>query len=127
MTKYREILRLHSLGINQTGIAGSCGCSRATVRKVLKRAKEPAIAWPLKVETTDAELEKQLFPVKSAKEPSRKYPDYEHIDREMMRTKSGTVVPKQHIIRAIQDLVGGVLIRSLRVWNMVTNRKLSKS
>ena len=24
MTKYREILRLQSLGINQTGIAGSC-------------------------------------------------------------------------------------------------------
>ncbi len=31
MTKYREILRLQNLGINQTGIAGSCGCSRATV------------------------------------------------------------------------------------------------
>jgi transposase len=85
MTKYREILRLQSLGINQTGIAGSCGCSRATVRKVLNRAKELEIAWPLKAEITDAELEKQFFPDKSAMEPSRKYPDYEHIDREMMR------------------------------------------
>jgi hypothetical protein len=53
MTKYRKILRLKSLGINQTGIAGSCGYSRATVRKVLNRAKELDIVWPLKGEITD--------------------------------------------------------------------------
>jgi hypothetical protein len=62
MTKYREILRLQSLGINQTGIAGSCGYSRATVRKVLNRAKELDIVWPLKAEITDTELENQFFP-----------------------------------------------------------------
>jgi transposase len=87
MTKYREILRLQSLGINQTGIAGSSGCARAKVRKVLDRAKDLDIIWPLKAETTDAELEKQFFPDKSAPEPSRKYPDYEHIAREMMRNR----------------------------------------
>ena len=31
MTNYKEILRLHSLGINNTRIAGSCGCARSTV------------------------------------------------------------------------------------------------
>ena len=85
MTKYREILRLHSLGINQTGIAESCGCSRKTVRKVVNRSKELEVKWPLKAEATDAELEKQFFPEKSTKEPSHKHPDYEHIAREMMR------------------------------------------
>lgn len=50
MTKYREILRLQSLGINQTDIAGSCECARTTVRKVLNRAKELDIMWPLKTE-----------------------------------------------------------------------------
>ena len=85
MTKYREILRLQSLGINQTGIAGSCGCSRATVRKVLNRAKELDIIWPLRAEIADAELEKQFFPDKSPLESSRKFPDYGTIDREMMR------------------------------------------
>jgi transposase len=85
MTKYREILRLHSLGINQTGIAESCGCSRKTVRKIINRAKELTIEWPLKAETTDAELERQFFPEKSAKEPTHKHPDYELIAREMMR------------------------------------------
>jgi transposase len=85
MTKYREILRLQSLGINQSGIAGSCGCSRATVRKILNRAKELDMIWPLKAEVTDIELENQFFPEKPVLEPSRKFPDYETIDREMMR------------------------------------------
>lgn len=85
MTKYREILRLQSLGINQTGIAGSCGCSRATVRKILNRAKDLDMIWPLKAEVTDTELDNQFFPEKSVLEPSRKYPDYGTIDREMMR------------------------------------------
>ena len=62
MTQYREILRLASLGINHTGIASSCGCARKTVRNVLNRAKELDITWPLKAETTNADLEQLLFP-----------------------------------------------------------------
>jgi transposase len=85
MTNYREILRLQSLGINQTGIAGSCGCSRATVRKILNRAKDLEVLWPLKAETTDLELEKQFFPDKLEPELSRKHPDFERIARELMR------------------------------------------
>jgi DNA-directed RNA polymerase specialized sigma24 family protein len=45
MTKYREILRLQSLGLNQTNIAESCRCARKTVRKVLNRAKKLDISW----------------------------------------------------------------------------------
>lgn len=85
MTKYREILRLQSLGINQTGIAVSCGHSRKTVRMVLNRAKELDISWPLKVEVTDAELEKLFSPNISASEPFHRHPDCGHIDREMMK------------------------------------------
>ena len=85
MTKYREILRLQSLGINQTGIAESCGCARKTVRKVLNHAKELDILWPIPADITDAELEKKFFPNKSVPEPFRKYPDYDYIDKEMMR------------------------------------------
>ena len=36
MTKYREILRLKSLGFSERNIAQSCGVSRNTVAKVLK-------------------------------------------------------------------------------------------
>ena len=47
MTKYREILRLHNLGLSQKDIAGSCNVSKKTVNKVLKAAKEKNIFWPL--------------------------------------------------------------------------------
>ena len=40
MTQYREILRLHALGISNMDIAASCQCSRNTVTSVLKRARE---------------------------------------------------------------------------------------
>ena len=47
MTKYREILRLKSLGLSQQSIADSCNVSKKTVNRVLKRAKELNISWPL--------------------------------------------------------------------------------
>ncbi|SDD85857.1 LuxR C-terminal-related transcriptional regulator [Sporomusa acidovorans] len=47
MTKYREILRLHSLGFSQQNIAYSCSVSKKTVNIVLKKAKENNISWPL--------------------------------------------------------------------------------
>ena len=47
MTKYREILRLSSLGFSNRNIALSVPCSRNTVSKVLKRAKELNLSWPL--------------------------------------------------------------------------------
>ncbi len=47
MTKYREILRLKSLGLSQQSIADSCNVSKKTVNRVLKRARELNISWPL--------------------------------------------------------------------------------
>lgn len=86
MTKYKEILRLANLGINQSGIASSCGCARKTVRDVLSRAKELRNSYPLDEETSDADLQRLLFPEKSVPTVERKYPDYEYIDKEMMRS-----------------------------------------
>ena len=40
MTKYREIIRLHSLNFSKRNIALSCSVSRNTVSKVLKKADE---------------------------------------------------------------------------------------
>jgi transcriptional regulator with XRE-family HTH domain len=62
MTKYREILRLHSLGLSQKDIAGSCNVSKKTVNKVLKAAEEKNIFWPLSDTDTDALLQEKLFP-----------------------------------------------------------------
>jgi predicted DNA-binding protein (UPF0251 family) len=47
MTKYREILRLASLGLSQQSIADSSGVSKKTVNRVLIRARELNIFWPL--------------------------------------------------------------------------------
>lgn len=45
MTKYREILRLLSLGLSQRDIASSLNVSRNTVSKVRDRAKELSLSW----------------------------------------------------------------------------------
>ena len=47
MTKYREIIRLHSLDFSERNIVLSCSVSRNTVPKVLKKADEMNISWPL--------------------------------------------------------------------------------
>ena len=52
MTKYREILRLKSLGFSERNIAHSCGVSRNTVAKVVKRAAEIKLSWPLEHDMT---------------------------------------------------------------------------
>ena len=84
MTKYREILRLKSLGFSERNIAHSCGVSRNTVAKVVKRAVEMNLSWPLDHDMTDSVLEEMLFPkVKSA--TNRRMPDYDYIRRELLR------------------------------------------
>ncbi|WP_347563090.1 hypothetical protein [Pseudoflavonifractor sp. BSD2780061688st1 E11] len=83
MTKYREILRLKSLGFSERNIAHSCGVSRNTVAKVVKRAVEMNLSWPLDHDMTDSALEEMLFPkVKSA--TNRRMPDYDYIRRELL-------------------------------------------
>lgn len=62
MTKYREILRMQSLGFSERNIAQSCGVSRNTVAKVLKKAAEINISWPLDFDMTDSALEELMFP-----------------------------------------------------------------
>ena len=56
MTKYREILRLASLGLSQQSIADSSDVSKKTVNRVLKRARELNIFWPLEPNETDDKI-----------------------------------------------------------------------
>ena len=84
MTKYREILRLKSLGFSDRNIARSCSVSRNTVRRVIDRADELNILWPLDFGMTDGVLEELLFPSeKSATD--RRLPDYSYIRKELLR------------------------------------------
>ena len=85
MTKYREILRLSNLGLSQQSIADSCSVSKKTVNRVLKKAKELNISWPLDANDTDAVLAEKLFP--SADKPTasnKRMPDFAYIRKELL-------------------------------------------
>lgn len=85
MTNYKEILRLHSLGINNTRIAESCGCARSTVISTVKRAQEKGITWEDIRSLGETEVARKLYPATSM---GRQYkmPDYEYIHREMQKS-----------------------------------------
>ena len=84
MTKYREILRLRSLGFSERKIASSCGVSRNTVAKVTARADELHICWPLDFGMTDNALEAIMFP-KEKSATNKRMPDYDYIRKELLR------------------------------------------
>ena len=85
MTKYREILRLHSQGISSRIIAESLRCSRNTIKRVLEKAKEEKISWPLASDFSDPLLEQKLFG-KQVRILKRKMPDYDYVHHEMARS-----------------------------------------
>jgi transposase len=89
MTKYKEILRLHSQGISGRGIASSLKCSRNTVSKVLKLAKEHDLEWPFDSSMGDAELE-SIFNPKPDKSSQKRQPDFDHVHSEL--AKSGVTL-----------------------------------
>lgn len=89
MTSYREILRLHHQGHSQREIAAGCGCSRNTVARVIEKAREVGLTWPLPEGEDDGLLKKRLFGARVVAHP-RKEPDYEHVHKEL--AKSGVTL-----------------------------------
>ena len=85
MTKYREILRLKSLGLSQQSIADSCNVSKKTVNRVLKRAKELNISWPLDKSDTDAVLAEMFIPSAKQVKSNKRMPDYDYVHKELLR------------------------------------------
>ena len=75
MTNYKEILRLHSLGINNTRIAESCGCARSTVIAALQRAREQDLSWSKIKNYSTEEVARKLYP-STALGQQYKMPDY---------------------------------------------------
>lgn len=85
MTKYREILRQHNLGLSQQRIADGCHVSKKTVNRVLKRASELGISWPLPAGDTDAVLAEKLFPTVKHITSTKRLPDFNYIRKELLR------------------------------------------
>ena len=84
MTNYREILRLKKLGLNNSQIAQSLGCSRTTVIQVLNVAEEKGVSYPLPEDLSDRKLSELLFPSDRTK-PEYKMPDYEYVHKELQK------------------------------------------
>ena len=85
MTKYREILRLSSLGFSNRNIALSVPCSRNTVAKVLKRAQELGISstW-----ITAALRNEQFFSLAELNRAIRE--KLEQFNRKLFQKKEGS-------------------------------------
>ena len=85
MTNYKEILRLHSLGINNTRIAESCACARSTVIATLQRAAERELSWSKVKNCSPEEVAHKLYP-STLQGKQYKMPDYEWVHREMQKS-----------------------------------------
>ena len=87
MTNYREILRLSALGFSQQNIAYSCNVSKKTVNRILRKAQEANISWPLDNDQTNAVLATQLFPMEAnpSTQQNRRMPDFNYIHKELKR------------------------------------------
>ena len=85
MTKYREILRLHSLGLSQRNIALSCSVSKTTVNRVVKRAVELNFSWPLDEKKTEAVLSEILFSSTHKSAERKRPPSFDHVRNELLK------------------------------------------
>lgn len=85
MTKYREILRLHSLGVSQQNIAYSCSVSKKTVNRVINRAKEINIAWPLDDNQTDDVLDGMFTQNRKKDVQTKRKPDLAYTHKELLK------------------------------------------
>lgn len=84
MINYREILRLRSLGINNSRIAESMGIARQTVVTTLQRADAQGLDWQTAEALADRELAAKLRG-QGAKKPEYKMPDYDYVHRELAK------------------------------------------
>jgi len=85
MTNYKEILRLHSLGINNSQIATALNCSRTTVIAVQRHACETGLTPQKASLMSNKEVSRALFPNEISKTAYR-MPDYDYIHREMAKS-----------------------------------------
>ena len=85
MTNYKEIIRLHSLGLNNTRIAESCGCARSTVITALHKAEENGLSWNAVKNLSSEEVARKLYPATSMGQ-QYSMPDYEWVHKEMQKS-----------------------------------------
>lgn len=78
MTNYRAILEYHYKGNTTTQVARICECSRTTVLKTIKRAKECGLTQSSVAGMNDFKLLCKLYPNR-VQRAEYTYPDFEAI------------------------------------------------
>ena len=93
MRKIKEVLRLHSLGLNQHQIARSCTISQSTGHAYLTAAEPAGVHWPLPPDWDDRKLEEILFGRPGAPKLPRRHPlpDFASIHEQMQKHKHVTL------------------------------------
>ena len=86
MTNYRAILDYYYKGNTTSQIARICECSRTTVLKTIKRAKECGIELPIGTRMNDYELLAVLYPKRLRREGYTQ-PDFKAIDKDKIKRK----------------------------------------
>ncbi|MEL7495953.1 MAG: IS21 family transposase, partial [Cyanobacteria bacterium J06554_11] len=82
MVKFREIIRLHELGYNQTEIARSCLVARSTVQDYIRRASAKHLSYEQLQGMSDNEAQVVLGKQKTASVPAKEI-DFEPVHREL--------------------------------------------
>src|SRR5450631_3780103 len=93
MRKFKEVLRLHSLGLTQRQIARSCSIAQSTVHEYLKAAAGAGVSWPLSPEWNEQQLEQALSkkPRPSAKARQAAPPDFPAIRKQLQTHRNLTL------------------------------------
>ena len=86
MTNYKAILGYYHKGNTTTQIAKLCECSRTTVLKTIKRAKQCGLELPLSDKTTDYDLLKTLYP-KRVRKAEYAAPDFYELEKDKKKRK----------------------------------------
>ena len=91
MFEIKEILRLHySAGHTQREISRATGVSQSAIQRLLGRAGQAGLGWPLAAPApSDAELYAQLYP--KAAPPRYSQPDFARVQAQLRRYKHVTL------------------------------------
>lgn len=86
MHKIHEVLRLfYHTQLSERQIASSLLLSRPTVSKIINRARESGIQWPLPDGMTEVQLEQVLFPRAQGRPKNCFEPDWNEVHMEMRK------------------------------------------
>ena len=93
MREIKRILALHFVDkLSNRGIARCVGISRASVARLLERAKRAQLMWPLPEDITDAKLEAILYPPTTGDASvARLVPNWVEVRRELAQHRSLTL------------------------------------